>query len=89
MTTLLDIVASKQSELVDQSAIKGEKGTGYESRGTKGPFQCSNCEYFSGKGGNTCGEKNMLKMSKQPKVNSGRVIVDPKGCCEYIERIGK
>jgi hypothetical protein len=77
-----------EAAAVTQSAIKGENGTGYES-GDKGLFQCRNCEYFSGVGGNTCGQKIMMEMSKQPRVNSGRVIVDPKGCCEYIDRKGR
>jgi hypothetical protein len=83
-----DLIAIRSLK-VDQSHIKGEAGTGYEPPGKKGPFRCDNCEYFSGPGGNTCGQRTMMKLSKQPRVNSGRVIVDPAGCCEMISRIGK
>lgn len=31
---------------VAENAIKVEKGTGFEKRGTKGPFECGNCDYF-------------------------------------------
>lgn len=69
---------------VDQSAIQGEAGTGYEGP-DKGPFACGNCEYFKD---GSCGQKLMMARSKQPKTDDGRVKVDPKGCCEYIERVG-
>lgn len=70
---------------INQFAIKGEQGTGFEERGNKGPFECGNCEYFKN---NSCGQKDMIAKSKQPLVN-GRRKVDADDCCEYIERIGK
>lgn len=72
---------------VDQSKIKGEPGTGYET-GAKGLFQCQNCEYFR-PGNNSCGQELMIALSLLPRTQDGRVLVDPKGCCEYVDRIGK
>lgn len=68
--------------MIDQSQIHGEADTGYEGP-QNGPFQCSNCEYFSA---GSCGQKIMMEKSKLPRVDGGRVQVSPKGCCEYIER---
>lgn len=68
---------------IDVSAIKGEAGTGFEKRGDKGPFECGSCEYFTG---HSCREKNMRRMSKQPRLPDGTVKVDEDDCCEYIER---
>lgn len=70
---------------IDQSAIKGEQFTGYEGP-QKGPFACSNCEYFRD---NSCGQKIMMAKSQRPKLPNGRVKVDPLGCCEYIDRLSK
>ena len=70
---------------IEQSAVKGEAGTGFEKRGSKGPFECGNCEYF--KDGH-CGNKIMMARSKQPKDSAGHVEVDAGDCCEYVERIG-
>ena len=69
---------------IDASQVKGESGTGYEGP-QKGPFSCSNCEYFNA---GSCGQKTMMAESKRPRVAGGRVQVDPEGCCEYIDRIG-
>ena len=71
-----------ESDTVNTHSIKGEPGTGYES-GKNGPFRCSNCEYFRN---DSCGQKDMLEKSKQPRTSEGRVQVDPDGCCEYIDR---
>jgi hypothetical protein len=68
---------------IDASAVNGEPGTGYEPPEGKGPFQCSNCEYFRD---GSCGQKTMRERSKLPRVEDGRVKVDPAGCCEYIDR---
>lgn len=69
---------------IDQAAVKGEPGTGYEGP-EKGPFACHNCEYFNG----TCGQKVMMAQSQLPKADDGRVQVDRDGCCEYVDRTGK
>jgi hypothetical protein len=69
---------------INQSAIKGETGTGYES-GALGRFACSNCEFYSG---GTCGQPIMMKLSGQARAADGRVRVDPDGCCEYVDRKG-
>lgn len=73
------------SDTVNTHAIMGEPGTGYET-GVNGPFRCSNCEYFRSSN-KSCGQKDMLEKSKQPRTSDGRVEVDPDGCCEYVERI--
>lgn len=70
---------------IDSSKVKGEPGTGYEAPDGRGPFQCSNCNYFRG---GSCGQATMMERSKQPRVDGGRVKVDPAGCCEYVERKG-
>lgn len=72
---------------INVSSIKGEAGTGYEPPKDKGEFSCRNCEYFR-PSNSSCGQKDMLEKSKQPRID-GRVKVDPKGCCEYVERTGK
>lgn len=69
-----------------RSSIKGEPGTGFEERGAKGPFECGNCEYFRN---DSCGQKDMMEKSKHKKLPNGRIVVDAKDCCEYIERVGK
>lgn len=69
---------------VDQAAIQGEEGTGYEGP-EKGPFECSNCEYFKN---DYCHNKLMMARSQRPKGKTGEVQVEPNGCCEYIERVG-
>ena len=71
---------------IDSSHVKGEPGTGYEGPDGKGPFSCSNCEYFEN---GSCGQKTMMDVSTLPKVDGGRVKVDPNGCCEYVDRIGR
>lgn len=70
---------------IDQKAIKGEPGTGFEKRGNLGPFECGNCEYFDGK---SCGQKDMMEHSKEPRTKNGRVIVGEADCCEYLDRVG-
>jgi len=72
--------------LINQAAIKGEKDTGYEGP-EGGAFRCSNCEYFDAVN-DSCGQKDMMEKSKRPKLPSGRVEVEPGGCCEYIDRKG-
>jgi len=73
---------------INTQAIKGEKGTGYESENGRGPFNCDNCEYWR-KSDSSCGQEDMKAKSKHPRTKDGRVEVDPKGCCEFIERIGR
>ncbi len=71
---------------INQFAIKGEPGTGFEERGNKGPFECGNCEYFKS---NSCGQKDMMAKSKRTKLPNGRIKVGTDDCCEYIQRVGK
>lgn len=70
---------------IDQAAVQGEPGTGYENPEGKGLFQCANCAYFQS---GYCHQRTMMARSKQAKNAAGQVKVDPKGCCEYIERSG-
>jgi len=81
----LSNMLSARVPVVDQSAVKGEKGTGYEAPGDKGPFQCSNCSYFSA---GLCSQPIMMRVSKMPKNGRGLVRVAPTGCCEYVDRVG-
>jgi hypothetical protein len=70
---------------IDSSKVKGEPGTGYEPPDGRGPFQCSNCHYFQ-KVDSSCGQVTMRKVSKLRRTADGFVMVDPAGCCEYVER---
>jgi hypothetical protein len=70
---------------LNASAIKGEPGTGFEERGTKGPFECGNCRYFDP---GACHQKDMIAKSKRPRNADGSVKVDAPDCCEYVDRIG-
>lgn len=72
---------------INQESIKGQKGTGYEGP-EKGEFSCRNCEYFKPEN-SSCGQKDMLEKSSNPKTSDGRREVKPLACCEYVERIGK
>jgi hypothetical protein len=72
---------------VNQSAIQGEPGTGYENEEGKGEFTCRNCEYFQADT-SSCGQKDMMKKSKRPRLSNGRVQVEAMGCCEYVDRMG-
>ena len=76
---------AKSSGIVAKD-VKGEPRTGYESSDSKGPFECANCEYSSD---GTCRQPVMVKYSKQPRTKDGLVKIDPHGCCEYVDRIGK
>lgn len=70
---------------IDQAAVKGEPGTGFEERGDKGPFECGNCGYFRE---GLCHQKIMMARSTRPKNAQGLVQVGSADCCEYVERIG-
>jgi len=72
---------------INQSAIKGEPGTGYENEDGKGEFSCRNCEYYKSSS-SSCGQEDMMKLSKRPHLPNGRVAVEAMGCCEYVDRIG-
>lgn len=68
-------------------AIKGEKDTGFEKAGKLGEFECGNCRYFDG---DSCGQADMMKHSKQPRVDgSRRVVVHEEDCCEFVDRVGR
>ena len=69
---------------INEKAIKGEEGTGYEGP-EGGAFRCSNCEYFNSST-DGCHQKDMKEKSKRQRLPSGDVLVQPGGCCEYIDR---
>ena len=73
---------------IDQSKVLGEPGTGYEGPKGLGEFECENCRFFDPLS-STCGQSTMKAKSKRPRTKNGRVKVDPEGCCEYVDRIGK
>jgi hypothetical protein len=73
---------------INSASVQGESGTGYEGPNDLGEFECENCKYFDEKD-SSCGQKDMKKYSKQPRLKNGRVKVDPEGCCEYVERVGR
>lgn len=73
---------------INQAAVRGEPGTGYENPGKLGEFTCRNCEYFDTRS-SSCGQKDMVRLSKRGRLPSGRVYVEPKGCCEYVNRMGR
>ena len=73
---------------IDAAEVHGEPGTGYEDPGDLGEFECENCEYFDRKS-SSCGQKTMMKKSRRPRLPNGRVKVNPEGCCEYVERVGR
>lgn len=82
-------IGRKKEDLVqiNSASVHGEPGTGFEKReekGLSGPFECANCEYF--KNSNACTQKDMKKLSKQPRHPNGDVKVAGDDCCEYIER---
>ena len=84
--------SANTSTEINQSAIKGEPGTGYEDPMVDGKdmgdFFCDNCEYFD-PDTTSCGQSDMMAKSKHPRIpRSGRVMVKAKGCCEYIDRSG-
>lgn len=78
----------KIGKAITTSAVRGEPGTGYESPGKLGEFECENCKYFTAKD-NGCGQKDMKKKSKRKRLQDGRVLVEPEGCCEYVWRVGR
>ena len=73
--------------MINEKVIKGERNTGFEKGGKLGEFECGNCRYFDG---NSCGQPDMMRYSKQPRASdSRRVLVDEEDCCEYVDRVGR
>lgn len=78
--------------LINIEAIKGEPSTGYEPRVVdgvdKGEFECENCSFFKDE---TCGQPEMIARAKKVgiELKDGRRPVDPEGCCEFVDRVGK
>ena len=71
---------------INSAHVKGDPGTGFEERGDLGDFVCGNCEYFKN---NSCGQADMLKLSKRPRTSDNRVKVGDRDCCEYVDRQGR
>lgn len=71
-------------KLINSHHVLGDEGTGFEERGLKGPFECGNCKYFTGK---TCKQVDMVKLSTRPRIN-GEPKVEAEDCCEYVDRVG-
>ena len=67
---------------INETSVKGEPGTGYES-GAKGLFKCGNCSYYKA---GSCGQKDMMEKSQRPKTKDGRIKVEEDGCCEFVDR---
>ena len=84
-----DLMGGKSKiRTINSASVKGEPGTGYEPGGDKGEFECENCRYFRMMD-HSCGQKDMMRRSKLERTDEGRVLVDPEGCCEYVDRVGR
>lgn len=66
----------------------GEPGTAYEDPKGLGEFECENCKYYSLRDG-SCGQKDMMRLSKKPRLPNGRVKTSPEGCCKFVDRVGR
>lgn len=87
---MLKSTKSETSEVphINSANVHGEPWTGYEAGENKGEFECENCTFFE-RETSSCGQSDMMLHSKLAKVaGSERVIVDPEGCCEYVDRKG-
>ncbi len=73
---------------IDSSKVKCEPGTGYEPPAARGAFRCGNCTFFRFTD-SSCGQSTMVKVSRQPRTEGGRVAVDADGCCEYVARAAR
>jgi len=80
---------------IDSAKVKGEPGTGYEASDGKGPFACSNCNYFrpgdqivyTGPGGQdpqtpNMAEKGMGSCGQQTMVQVSKQPKTPDGRVE-------
>lgn len=73
---------------IDPFSVKGEEGTGFEKAADLGEFECGNCFFFDKVAG-ACNQDTMKRLSKQPRLADGRVMVAEEDCCEYVDRMGK
>lgn len=71
---------------INSAHVKGEPGTGFEKREDLGDFVCGNCEYYKN---DSCGQADMMARSKEPRTKDGRVQVEDRDCCEYVDRVGR
>lgn len=71
---------------INSANVHGEPGTGFEERGDKGDFVCGNCQYFKN---NSCGQADMMKLSKRQRTKDGRIQVHDRDCCEFVDRQGR
>ena len=93
--------SEQKEELGEPHDIRGEPLTGYEDRVVDGVdlgvFNCGNCFHFVGppgekgpkRGEKGCSQLDMREKSKRARFPDGRVKVDPGGCCEWVDRLGK
>lgn len=55
--------------------------------GKKGPFKCSNCEYYNGI--NSCNQPEIMRLARLGwyglSMNGKFAKVDPEGCSDYYE----
>jgi broad specificity phosphatase PhoE len=72
-----------EGELPVGADIHGEPVTGFEKRGSHGPFECGNCTYFSN---GQCSQEVMVAKSRLPRADNDNVLVDAADCCAYLER---
>lgn len=77
--------------MINEHHIRGEKNTGFEAYGNKGPFECGNCKYFHPQFGDMggCDQTEMIIYSREPRLGQNAVLVHAEDCCEYVERVGK
>lgn len=71
---------------INSAHVKGELGTGFEKAEKLGEFECGNCRWFRN---DSCGQPDMMRVSKQPRLANGRVKVGEEDCCEYVYRVGR
>lgn len=76
--------------MIRESEIQGERNTGFEKENGRGEFECGNCHYYRELSNSTgsCGQKDMMEFSQEPKMSDGRILVHEEDCCEYVDRIG-
>lgn len=78
--------SSEELVQINSANVKGEPGTGFEKGKGKGDFACWNCNYYKE---DSCGQDDMMQLSKQPRLENGRVQVEDDDCCEYVDRAGR
>ena len=86
--------SSSSEKGINSASVHGEEGTGYKPPSSS-PHDCGHCHYFVGpvgakgpkRGEKGCNQKDMRARSELSKFPDGRVKVEAKGICAYIEPI--